>query len=239
MRSLATAVFSFSFFLLAGATTDVTVVNLPLRGAVSLPMTPSGKADVERSGTMTQIHIEIDKLQTASKLLPAMNAYVAWAVSPEGSVENIGEVGVMDGKGRLDTASRFDQLGILITAEPHYMVDRPNAIIAFSSQGPKSETIRRSTVKVEIGTYDYSKLQPVAGNVPAVVAQARAALQVAQGIQADRIAEAEYRLARVAMGTVDEMVSRTAPPEIFQPLANEAIRRAQRAFIAARDSRAR
>src|SRR5678816_115809 len=128
------AALAFAFFLVAGSMSDVIVVSLPAKGAVSLGMTPSGKADIERTGTVTQIHIEIDKVQPAQKLYPAMNAYVVWAVSPEGSVENVGELGVTDGKGRLDTASKFDQVGILITAEPHFMVDRPNAVIAFNNQ---------------------------------------------------------------------------------------------------------
>lgn len=232
-ESLALAV-----FLIAGASTDVVVVNLPAKGAVSLTLTPFGKADIERNGTMSQIHIEVDKPQPPQKLAPAMNAYVVWAVSPEGSVENIGELGVIEGKGRLDTTTRFDHFGILITAEPHFMVDRPNSVIAFSNQAPKADAVRRSTVPVDVGIYDYSKIQPAAATGPGFVVQARAALQVAAGVQADRFAELEFRLARVALGTVEEMLVRSAPLEIILPVANESIRRSQRAFIAAKENAA-
>jgi hypothetical protein len=130
--------------------------------------------------------------------------------------------------------TKFDQFGILITAEPHFMVDRPNSVIAFRNQAPKADNIRRISVAVEVGAYDYSRLQPVPDGLPSLAAQARSALQVAAGVQADRLAESEFRLARVALGTVEEMLGRSAPLDIVLPVANESIRRSQRAFIAAR-----
>jgi len=228
---------ALALFLVASSSSDVIVVSVPAKGVVSLAIAPSGKVDMERSGTVTQIHIEIDRLQAAQKLSPSMNAYVVWAVSPEGSIENVGELGVIDGKGRLDTVSKFDQVGILITAEPHFMVDRPNAVIAFNSQAPKSESIRRKTVAVEVGTYDYTQVKPETAAVPGLVAQARAALQIAAIAQADRLAESEYRLANVALGAVEQMQTRAAAADIISSLANESIRRSQRAYIAARELR--
>jgi hypothetical protein len=212
---------------------EVVVVNLPAKGTMSLALTPVGKVDFQRAATVSLIHVEIDKLEVVQKLSPAMNAYVVWAVSPEGGIENVGELAVTDGKGRLDSVTRFDQFGILITAEPHFMVNRPNSVIAYRTQGPKAENVRRTVVSVEVGHYDYSTLQPVTAAVSGLVMQARSALQVAAGVQADRLAESEYRLARIALGTVEEMLMRSASMEIIQPVANESIRRSHRAFIAA------
>lgn len=227
---------ALSLFMMAAPPADVVVINLPAKGAVSLAMTPSGKADIERNGTLSQIRVEVDKVQTAQKLSSAMNAYVVWAVSPEGGLENVGELAIVDGKGRLDTTTRFDQFGILITAEPHFMVDRPNAVVAFRNLAPKTDNVRRMSVSVEVGRYDYSKLQPVTAVVPGLVAQARAALQVASGVQAERLAESEFRLAQIALGTVDEMIGRATPLEVLLPVANESIRRSQRAFVLAREN---
>ena len=229
-------ILAFILFLTAATPAEVVVVNFPAKGSVSLALTPAGKADVERAPTLSVIHIEVDKLQVASKLSPAMNSYVVWTVSPEGGYENVGELAVSDGKGRLDTVTRFDQFGILITAEPHYMVDRPNSVIAYRTQAPKSENIRRTSVSIEVGYYDYSMLQPATASPLGLIAEARTALQVAAGAQADRYAESEYRLARIALGTVEEMVARNAPSDIILPVANESIRRSQRAFIAAREA---
>src|SRR3954463_3977168 len=109
---------AFALFLAAATPAEVIVVNLPAKGTLSLALTPSGKADVEHAPTLSLIHIEVDKLQAASRLSPAMNSFVVWSVSPEGAFENVGELAVADGKGRLDTVTRFDQFGLLITAEP-------------------------------------------------------------------------------------------------------------------------
>ena len=231
-----TGILAFTLFLTAATPAEVVVVSLPAKGSLSLALSPSGKADVERAPTLSIIHIEVDKLQAASKLSPAMNSYVVWAVSPEGGFENVGELAVSDGKGHLDTVTRFDQFGILITAEPHYMVDRPNSVIAFRTQAPKSVNIRRMSVSIDVGNYDYSMLQPVTASSPTLIAEARSALQVAAGVQADRYAESEYRLARIALSTVEEMVARSAPLEIILPVANESIRRSQRAFVASREA---
>jgi hypothetical protein len=227
---------AFALFLVAGTPAEVIVVNLPAKGTMSLNLTPSGKVDFQRAATLSLIHVEIDKLEVVQKLSPSMNAYVVWAISPEGGFENVGELAVSDGKGRLDTVTRFDQFGILVTAEPHYMVDRPNSVIAYRTQAPKAESIRRVVVSIEVGRYDYSNLQPVSAAVPGLVIQARSALLVAAGAQADRLAESEYRLARIALGTVEEMLMRSAPIEIVQPVANESIRRSQKAFLAAREA---
>jgi hypothetical protein len=231
-----TGILAFTLFLTAATPAEVVVVSLPAKGTSSLALAPSGKAEVEHAPTLSVIHIEVDKLQPASKLSAAMNSYVAWAISPEGGFENVGELAVSDGKGRLDTVTRFDQFGILITAEPHYMVDRPNSVIAFRTQAPKSENIRRTSVSIDVGTYDYSMLQPATASPLGLIAEARTALQVAAGVQADRLAESEYRLARIALSTVEEMVARSAPSDVILPVANESIRRSQRAFIAAREA---
>jgi len=233
-----TGVIALAMAMMAASPADVVVVNLPAKGVVSLTLAPSGKVDFERIGTLSLIRIDIDKLQTPQKLAPAMNAYVVWSVSPEGGFENVGELAVVDGKGRMETTTRFDHFGLLITAEPHYMVDRPNSVIAFRTQAPKSDAVRRVTVSVEVGTYDYSNLKPETAAVPGLVAQARAAIQVASGAQADRLAESEFRLARVTLNTMEEMLGRSTTLDILQPVANESIRRSQRSFIAARENAA-
>src|SRR5436853_7444675 len=115
--------FILGLLLTAGPAADMVIVSLPAKGSVSLTLTPSGKADIERNGTLSRIHIELDKLLAPQSIAPTMNAYVVWSVSPEGVFENIGELGVNDGKGRMDATTRFDRFAILITVEPHFMVE--------------------------------------------------------------------------------------------------------------------
>jgi len=187
---------------------------------------------------VTRIKLEVDRILSASLLGQAFTTHVAWAVSADGVFENLGEIAMDREKGRLEATTRFDQLGLLITAEPHYMVDRPSRAVVFATQNPRSEEIRRLTISAEVGRYDYSSIQiiPQTG-VSNLTLEARAAFQIARAGGADRWAEAEFRAARVSLDTMEEMVSRASPLDIVSPTANEAIRRSQLAISAARARR--
>jgi hypothetical protein len=218
---------------------EVPVVNFPVRGGVNLTFAPNGKADVERQGTVTRIRIDIDKIGLPSGSAPNMNAFVVWAVSPEGAAVNVGELAVVDGRGRLEATTILDRFGLIVTAEPHYFVDRPGAAVAYTSQEPRDAAIRRIPVRVEVGAYDYSNLPapppPAAGTFNwTIAAEARAAVEIARAANAERFAAGEFRLARVALDTMDEMLARNNPVDTVLPAAHDAIRRAVRATEAAR-----
>jgi hypothetical protein len=221
--------------LLAVATTEVTVVSLPPRGGLSLTLTPPGRADLERVGMVSRVKLEIDRVPPAGSHGPGLSTYIVWAVSPEGLIENIGPLDIENGKARIETTTRFEQFGILVTAEPHYMVDQPSSAVVFRNQNPRSADIRRVPVPVTVGTHDYSNLQVVPqGNIPVAVVQARAAFQIAGQSEAGQFAESEFRRARVALDTLEEMLTRQVPGDIVDAAANEAIRRSHQAVVATR-----
>ena len=232
------SVLAFLVFWLASPT-DVTVVSLPLRGSVELALTPAGKAQFQRAGTLSRVKVEVDSVAEAGSIGAGLNAYVAWAVSPEGEFENIGELAVVDGKLRFEGFTRFDQFGLLITAEPHYLVDLPNSAVAFRNQPPRDLSVRRASVTAQVGVSDYSKLQRGAPAALGAAAQARTAFEIALSEGADRLAEAELRLARIALDTMEEMLNRASPPDIVLPPAHEAIRRSHRALVLAREATTR
>jgi hypothetical protein len=232
------APFALSLALwMAAASANVVVVTVP-KGSVTIPLEPSGKAELKRDGTVTRVKIELERLVPPLVSGPAYNTYVAWSVSPEGSYENIGELDLDKNKGRLEATTRFGQVGILVTAEPHYMVDRPSAAVVSRSQNPKSDDVRRVNVSIIVGTYDYSAVATsTTATLPILVLEARAAMQIAKSNEADRWAETEYRQAVVASDTMEEMVSRASPIDIVAQSAHEAIRRAQQAVTTAREKK--
>jgi hypothetical protein len=222
--------------LFAVSTTEITVVTLPAKGGLNLTLMPPGKVDVEREGTVSRVKLEIERIPPAGSHGPGMNTYIVWAVSPEGILENIGALGIENGKARIETSTRFEQFGIFITAEPHYMVDQPSSAVVFRNQSPRAADVRRMSIPVTVGAYDYSTLQPATtAPGPNLVAQARAAFQIATQSEAERFAESEFRRARVALDTVEEMVTRRVPADIVDASANEAIRRSHQAVMAARE----
>jgi len=219
----------------ATTTVQVDVINVPLDKAISAVLAPAGKAELKREGTVTRVRIEVERLQAPATLGPALNTYSVWAVSPEGLFENLGELNINGNKGLLDATTRLGQLGILVTAEPHFMVDSPSAAVAYRTQSPR-EQVRHAMIPVEVGAYDYSALKPapIAANIHSWVVQARIAFQLAQNAGAERLAEMEFRHAKVALASVEELVTRSAPLEILWPTAAEAIRWSQRAVTIAR-----
>ena len=220
-------------FFLAVTNVDLDAVSVPLSGDVKISLTLGARAELKREGTVTRIKIEIDKIAAPSTHGPAFNTYVVWAISPEGILDNLGELDVKNMKGQFGGTTRFTQFGIFITAEPHYMVDRPSSAVPYRSQSPGTD-FRRKTVPIEVGAYDYSQLKPVAGAVHNAVVQARAAFQIAQAAGAERLATPDFRNAQALIGSLEELVNRAAPIDILWPAANEAIRSSQRAAANAR-----
>jgi hypothetical protein len=224
-------------FVLLALTIELDTVDLPLNSGVQITFAPSGKAELKREGTVTRVKIEVDRLRTP---VAPLNTYVVWAVSPEGIFDNLGELLIDRNKGSFDGTTRLSQLGLLITAEPHYMVDRPSSTTAWRSQNIGGET-RRVTKSIEVGQYDYTNLKPspAVANTYTYVAQARSALQIAQSAGAEQVAEMEYRQARVALGAMEELLKRAAPMDLLLSAANESIRWSQKASTAAREKSTR
>jgi hypothetical protein len=222
--------------VLAPTTTDVDVISIPVSGDVRASLTLGARAEMRREGSVSRIRIDIDKIGAPSMFGPALHTFVVWVTSPEGLVENLGELDIRGARAQFLNGTRFTQFGLLITAEPHYMVDRPSSALVYRSQAPDTD-FRKKTVQVELGAYNYAQIKPGAPAVLGVVNQARTAFQIAQAAGADRLTPADFRNAQVALAAMDELVSRAAPIDIIWPSANEAIRWAQRAAVVARAKR--
>jgi hypothetical protein len=222
--------------VLAANTVDLDIVTLSLTNDMKLALSPSGRTELKRDGNVSQIKIEIDRIPAARTLGP-YNTYVLWAVSPEGVFDNLGELQTNGNKGQINATTRFGQFAILVTAEPHFMVDRPSSAIAYRAETPKTE-VRRKTVSIEVGSYDYSSLASSASAAAqGWVVQARTAFQIAKTLGADRLAPEEFRNAQVAIGSLEEMITRAVPADILWSAANEAMGWSQRAAAAARNKK--
>jgi hypothetical protein len=226
---------SLLLFLAANAV-DVDIVTLPLTNDIKVALTPAGRAELKREGNVSQIKIDIDRI-AAPKTLGPYNTYVLWAVSPEGLFDNLGELQTAGNKGQITATTRLGQFAVLITAEPHFMVDRPSSAIAYRAETPKT-AVRRKTVSIEVGSYDYSTLASTTSvGAQGWVVQARAAFQIAKTVGADRLAPEEFRNAQVAIGSLEELATRAVPADILWPAASEAIGLSQRAATAARNKK--
>ncbi|MGH9898004.1 MAG: hypothetical protein ACRD4L_04030, partial [Pyrinomonadaceae bacterium] len=67
-------------------------VELKFRGTTLLPRL-KGEAKVKRQGRRnTRVELSVDNLPRASELGGAYTTFVLWAISPEGTVDNLGEI---------------------------------------------------------------------------------------------------------------------------------------------------
>jgi hypothetical protein len=223
-----------SLLVLLPSSAEVSVVQFPLKTKVSLSLGGKNKVDVERAGTVSKVSVQMEGLQPPGTQVARMNTYVVWTVSPEGSFDNLGELEMSGSKASLVATTRFDRFAIIVTAEPHYMVDKPNAPIVFKNESPRG--FPAVPLTVEVGSYAYKNLPENTSASPALVMEARAAFAVAAGVTADRRADAEFRQAKADLDTMEELVTRGSPADVIASAANAAIRRAQRATTIASQS---
>ena len=223
-----------SLLVLLPSSAEVSVVQFPLKTKVSLSLGGKNKVDVERAGTVSKVSVQMEGLQPPGTQVARMNTYVVWTVSPEGSFDNLGELEMAGSKASLVATTRFDRFAIIVTAEPHYMVDKPNAPIVFKNESPRG--FPAVPLTVEVGSYDYKNMPENTSASPALVMEARAAFAVAAGVTADRRADAEFRQAKADLDTMEELVTRGSPADVIASAANAAIRRAQRATTIASQS---
>jgi len=213
---------------------EVNVVQFLAKGKASLSLGPKGKADVERTGTVTRLVLQMDGLPPPQAAKGGMNSYVVWAISPEGLFDRLGELDQSGAKGSLTATTQFDRFAILVTLEPHYLVDKPSANISFVND--RARELTSVPLMVEVGAYDYPAVQDNTPGVPSLVMQARAAMAIANATEGSQRLEAEFRNARVAIDTMEELFRRGSAPDAVAAAAHAAIRRAQIATVAARQS---
>ena len=225
-----------SLLLFAQATpVEFTIVTVPIDSRFDLPLSPSGEVEVRLDETVSRLKVKVERIQPFAAFGPLLRSYVVWAVTPEGEFENVGELEVDRQKAELETATTLQRFGILITAEPHFMVDRPSSTVAFTSRPPRHDEIRVESSSVETGFTNYSQISlPPQGALPPRVTQARMAFKVAEGEGAEKLADAAFRQARVAVDSMEQLLRRNMPLEVLLPYANDAIRLAHRATKLAR-----
>jgi len=222
-----------SLLILVPVTTEISILEFPIQTKVSLSMGNKSKVEVERAGNVATVSIQMEGLTPLHRTVEGMNAYVAWAVSPEGILDNLGALAVSGSKGKLEATTRFDRFGLIVSAEPHHMVDRPSRWILGKNDVPRGASAVSLTLG---GFYEYLSLPSNTDAAPPIVMEARSAMAIANAYFAFRRADREYREAKAALDTMEELLTRNSSPDVLSGAANVAIRQAQQAVIVARET---
>src|SRR6185503_13021707 len=182
-------------------------IEVPFHGTTRLPRL-KGSARVKRQGRRgTRVELSIDNLPRAYELGGVYTTFVLWAISPDGDVDNLGEIkrsgsGIIDSK--IDVTTPLQTFALLVTAEPHFLVHSPSRMVVMENIAPHSKSVQLETATIQyIGnTSDYfrdSRVPAVAQTdfreFPVALLGARQAINLARYAGAERDAPTEYRAA--------------------------------------------
>jgi outer membrane protein OmpA-like peptidoglycan-associated protein len=181
------------------------VVLLQFRGTTRFPRM-KGTAKIRRtSKNGTEIDLSVSKMPRPFELGAGYATYVLWAISPDGQVDNLGEIkrrGFFEFDSNISVTTRLQTFALIITAEPHFLVRRPSRAIMLENLNPYAASGRTlATTQVVqyfgnssdyfndartpiIADLDYSK-------TPSTILQAKQALALAKfaGAQRDALSE--------------------------------------------------
>jgi outer membrane protein OmpA-like peptidoglycan-associated protein len=184
-------------------------VTVKFRGTTLLPRL-KGEAKVRRSSRRgTRVELSIDNMPRASELGGIYTTYVVWAISPEGQVDNLGEIkrsgnSIIDSKA--DFTTPLQTFALIITAEPHFLMKVPSRMVIMENlppQYPGGAQIETTSVKYIGNSSDYFRNPGVPDiadrdyrDTPVSLLGARQAINLARYAGADEDAPDELKQAQ-------------------------------------------
>ena len=206
-----------------------TVVGLE---GTNLAPRAKGEAKVDSRTGATQVEIYIDRMQPAGSIADEFLTYVAWAITPEGRPQNLGELMLDGDNAKLKAATELQSFGILVTAEPYYAVTQPSDAVVLEGviKPGTTGTITPIEAKYELmprGMY-ISRLPAtdrvrwsVEGKreIPLDLLEARQAIAVARSVNADKYAADTMKKATTDMYNAESYLKSKGDFKKIQSLA--------------------
>jgi outer membrane protein OmpA-like peptidoglycan-associated protein len=154
-----------------------------------------GRARIQSRQGVTQIEGELSRLGPASSFGAPYLTYVLWAITPEGSASNLGELVLNGSSARIKASTNLLSFGLIVTAEPYFAISVPSEIVVaenvilpettgkIEAVDAKYELLERG--KYEAGVFQAQTIDP---KVPLELYQARNAAQIGQWLGVERYA---------------------------------------------------
>jgi outer membrane protein OmpA-like peptidoglycan-associated protein len=219
------------------------VVTVQFRGTTRFPRM-KGEARIKRTRRNgTEIELSVSKMPRPFELGAGYATYVLWAVSPDGQIDNLGEIkrrGFFEFDSKISVTTPLQTFALIISAEPHFLVRRPSRAIMLENLTALSESGRTlATAKSvnyfgntsdyfsdartpEIAEVDYSK-------TPSTLLQAKQAVALARYAGAQRDAVEELQAAEALMQNAENAWKAGRPEESVDLTARQAISAAVKA----------
>lgn len=196
----------------AGSTT------IDLKGTGLIPAA-TGQAKIEARPAVTTVDAQVEGLTPPLQLGTEFLTYVLWAVSPDGRVNNIGEI-LLDksGKGRLRGNTQLQTFSLFVTAEPYAKVRQPSEMLVLENQlrkNTKGKVFLVNGYKL-MKRSQYAKLgNPLAltldlKRVPLQMYEARNAVDIAKSRGAEKFAPEIFSKAQASLQMAENAVTSKA-----------------------------
>lgn len=212
-------------------------VIVQFRGTTRFPRM-KGEAKIRRtSRNGSEIDLSVSKMPRPFELGAGYATYVLWAISPEGQVDNLGEIkrrGFFEFDSKMSVTTKLQTFALIITAEPHFLVTRPSQEIMLENLSPfaisgraitttpsiqyfgNSSDYFRDSRTPEIAELDYSK-------TPSTILQAKQALALAKYAGAERDAATELQEASALLVNAEDAWRAGRPEENVDVTARQSI----------------
>ncbi|MBS1796392.1 MAG: OmpA family protein [Acidobacteria bacterium] len=183
------------------------LVITQFRGTTRFPRM-KGEGRIKRTNKNgTEIEVTVSKMPRPFELGAGYATYVLWAISPDGQVDNLGEIkrrGFFEFDSKISVTTPLQTFALIVTAEPHFLVRRPSQAIMLENLSPYSPTGKtiattraiqyfgntsdyfRDARTPEIAEADYQK-------TPSTILQAKQAVALARFAGAQRDAPDELQ----------------------------------------------
>ena len=211
-------------------------IEVPLTGTTRLPRL-KGSAKVRRQGRRgTRVELNVENLPRAYELGSVYTTYVLWAISPDGHVDNLGEIkrsgsGLIDSK--IDVTTPLQRFALIVTAEPHFLVHAPSRMVVMENLAPnriKDAQLETSRIQYIGNTSDYfrdTRVPQIAEtdfrDIPVALLGARQAVNLARYAGAERDAPNELREAEADLQQAEGALRMRQPDREIDILARQAI----------------
>jgi outer membrane protein OmpA-like peptidoglycan-associated protein len=172
------------------------------------PSAASMQATIGFDNGQASVQASYKKMEPAVLFAGDITAYVLWAVTPDGSVENLGEV-VADKKGASGSLQGYTgkkTFALMVTAEPFATVTHPTELVIFVSGQVQGLNIANTPFTFKDFSTSYkSAIDSISGiqyndPIPAAVKQATKALEIAGRLNAAAVNPKAMDGARIAFG---------------------------------------
>src|SRR5271157_197873 len=195
-----------------------------------------GEAKVEAKMGATSIEADVAGLTQPTRFGAGFLTYVLWAVSPEGSTYNLGEIRINDaGAGKLKTSTQLQAFSLFVAAEPYFSVRQPSEVLVLENEiakNTKGEVLLVHEYKL-MARAQYEQLgNPLSlsldlKHVPLEMYEARNAAEIARSRGAEKYAPDIFAKVDESLKKAEDALARKAGNQEIVSAARQAVQFAE------------